>query len=327
MRRRVASTVAAVLVAVSVAIGAAAPANAATVNPVAWTLRKPARTEDYNFVKALATNMFHPGKDPLGANDWSCRPSADHPEPVVLIHGTWETAYDNWNGLSPILKAQGYCVFALNYGNDTGIPQINATGDMVAAADEIAAYVQKVQAATGASKVALIGHSQGGAQARYVANLLLPGVVDTVIMLGPSNHPTTLSGLVTLGNLMGTTRFVYGILNVIGMPGAAQQAQATAPFYVNINGAGETRPGINYTVVATRFDEFVTPYAQAFITAGPGATVDNITIQSVCPLDLSEHLSLSYSKNVIQIILNKLDPEHPHKIKCSIQAPLVGGTA
>ncbi|MDR0283278.1 MAG: alpha/beta fold hydrolase [Propionibacteriaceae bacterium] len=324
VKGRFASTVAAVVVAVSVAIGAAAPANAATVNPVAWTLRKPARTEDSNFVKAFATNLFHPGKDPLGANDWSCKPGADHPEPVVLIHGTWETAYDNWNGLSPILKAQGYCVFALDYGNTTGLPQINGTGDMVASADEIAAYVQKVQAATGASKVALIGHSQGGTQARYVANLLLPGVVDTVIMLAPSSHLTTLLGFYTLVRLSSAAS---SLLNAIGMPAAVQQAHGDGPFYVSLNGAGETRPGINYTVIATRADEIATPYTAAFITAGPGATVDNITIQSVCPLDLSEHLSLSYSKNVAQIILNKLDPAHPHKIKCSLQAPLVGGTA
>ncbi|MDR2991272.1 MAG: hypothetical protein LBU72_04995 [Burkholderiaceae bacterium] len=127
---------------------------------------------------------------------------------------------------------------------------------------------------TGAARVALIGHSQGGAQAHYYANLLAPaGQVDTVIMIAPSNHAITLSGLATLGNLIG----LINVLTFLKMPGQAQQSDPKSQFFVNLNGNGETRPGINYTVIATRYDEIATPYTQAFITVGPGATVDNIT--------------------------------------------------
>jgi triacylglycerol esterase/lipase EstA (alpha/beta hydrolase family) len=303
-------------------------AQAAAVDPSPWSLRTPAINEDSNFPRALETSITHPHKDPVGANDWTCKPSAAHPDPVVLIHGTWENAYDNWNGLSPILKAQGYCVFALNYGNTTILPFANATGDMVASANEITTYVRQVMAATGAPKVNLIGHSQGGAQARYVADLLMPpGTVSKVIMLSASNHSTTLSGIVTLGNLTGLTKAGFSILDAIQMPAAVQQASPQAPFYVNVNGHGETIPGIDYTNIVTKYDEIVTPYTQAFITAGPGASVDNITLQNVCACDLSEHISISYSRNVAQMILNKLDPDHPHAIFCYPQAPLIGGTS
>jgi len=326
--RKTLTLLSAAALAATLSIGLAGTANAAVItDPTPWKLRTPGLLEDSNFPRAAATSFFAPTKDPLGANDWSCKLTTAHPEPVILIHGTWENAYDNWNGLSPILKAQGYCVFALNYGNSTGVRALGATGDMVASAQEIATYVNRVVAATGAKKVALVGHSQGGAQARYVANLLLPkGLVDKVIALAPTNHTTTLSGLTTLGDLIGLKQFGFTVLEAMKMPAAVQQATPTAPFYVNLNGKGETIPGIDYTVIATKYDEVVTPYTQTFLKAAAGTSVDNITIQNVCALDLSEHVSLSYSKNVAQIVLNKLDPAHPHAIKCYAQAPITGGT-
>ena len=319
---------AAAMVAAGLSVALASAALAApAVDPTPRKLRTPGLLEDTTFPTALATSFLRPFADPPKTNNWSCKPSAAHPEPVILIHGTWENAYDNWAGLAPILADQGYCVYALNYGNTTGLPAFNATGDMVASNTQVATFVTKVLTSTKAKHVALIGHSQGGAQARYYANLVAPaGQVTKVIMITPSNHATTLSGITTLGDLLGLKQFGFTVLQLAQMPAAVQQASPTAPFYVKLNGNGETRKGIDYTVIGTKYDEIVTPYTQSFITAGAGATVDNITLQNVCPQDLSEHLSAAYSKNVAQIVLNKLDPDHPHAIKCYAQAALTGTT-
>ena len=82
---------------------------------------------------------------PPGANDWTCRPSAAHPLPVVLVPGTFESMAKNWSTLSPVLKTAGYCVFSLDYGVTNGVP---ATGPVPDSAKELAAFVDRVLTAT-----------------------------------------------------------------------------------------------------------------------------------------------------------------------------------
>src|SRR5437667_11804915 len=55
---------------------------------------------------------------PAGANNFRCRPTRAHPDPVVLVHGLGATMSENSRYLSPLLAARGYCVFALTYGID-----------------------------------------------------------------------------------------------------------------------------------------------------------------------------------------------------------------
>ena len=103
-----------------------------------------------------------------GANDWKCRPTAAHPEPVVLVHATGVNLGANWVALSPMLKNAGYCVFAFNYGfTGLSLNRIGGLGEISASAATMKAFVDQVLATTGASKVDVVGHSQGGMMPSY----------------------------------------------------------------------------------------------------------------------------------------------------------------
>ena len=136
-----------------------------------------------------------PTASPPGANNWSCKPTAAHPVPVILVHGTFADMSDSWQALSPLLYDNGYCVFALNYGSYDGSGSLGvyATGDIAQSAQQLSSFVNKVLAATGATKVDLVGHSQGGMMPRYyIKNLGGASKVNTLVGLAPSNHGTTL---------------------------------------------------------------------------------------------------------------------------------------
>ena len=125
---------------------------------------------------------------PPGANDWSCKPSAEHPYPVILVPGTFESMAKNWSTMSPYLKSQGYCVFALNYGATNGV---YATAPVAESAKQLAPFVDSVRAATGAKQVDLVGHSQGGMMPRYYMGFLGGAKnVHHLVGIAPSNHGT-----------------------------------------------------------------------------------------------------------------------------------------
>jgi len=217
---------------------------------------------------------------PPGANDWTCKPSAAHPYPVVLVPGTFENMAKNWATMSPALKSQGYCVFALNYGATNGV---DATGPVADSARQLAPFVEKVLASTGARKVDLVGHSQGGMMPRYYLGFL--GGADKVnhlVGIAPSNHGTR--GLITP-----TPDAVPPATSVGGSNcQACADQQAGSPFLTELNSIGDTVPGPAYTVISTTHDEVVTPYPSQFL-AGPAQQVTNITIQDKCPADVIDH--------------------------------------
>jgi triacylglycerol esterase/lipase EstA (alpha/beta hydrolase family) len=295
----------AALAAASIFGGGAASAQAGSALPV-----------NYSVAAALATGLAAPTVSPPGSNDFSCRPSAAHPYPVVLVHGTIENMNDNWQAASPLLANHGYCVFALNYGGASPTSPDQATGDIPTSAGELAAFVNKVLAATGASKVDIVGHSQGGMMPRYYLKFLGgASKVHTLVGLAPSNHGTTIDGLTVLEQAIGVK---LGDLALGLTCESCVQQEVGSAFMTTLNAGGDTVPGVNYTVIETRYDEVVTPYTSAFLT---GPDVTNITVQNQCPLDLSDHLQISYDPTALGDMLNALDPAHPAPVPCTAVLP------
>ncbi|WP_328502421.1 lipase family protein [Streptomyces sp. NBC_00457] len=278
--------------------------------------------------EALIRGTLQPDASPPGANDWQCRPTAAHPRPVVLLHATWSNANLNWITLSTWLKNAGYCVFAPNYGGEPGVP-FKATRHIPDSAREIARYVDRVLETTGAKQVDLVGHSQGGGvlprwYLRFEGgtNPADPAhnKVRRLIGLAPSNHGATASGLGTLTTELGLNQTVS---LVAGQAYADQMVGSQV--HTTLDRDGDTQQGVDYTVITTRYDEVVTPYHHQFLKAGPGATVRNILLQEVCPQDRSEHVSIAYDSNALQLVGNALDPAHAQPVSCRFSAPLIGG--
>jgi triacylglycerol esterase/lipase EstA (alpha/beta hydrolase family) len=238
---------------------------------------------------------------------------------VILVHGTFEDMSNNWQALSPLLYDSGYCVFALNYGSYGGSGQLGiyGTGDIAQSAQQLASFVTRVLSSTGAGKVDLVGHSQGGMMPRYYLRFLGGGSkVHTLVGLAPSNHGTTLDGLFTIANFLGASSF-FGVL----CPACEQQDVGSA-FLTNLNAGAETVPGVQYTVIQSANDEVVTPYSSAFLS---GSKVTNILLQDQCLLDQGEHLSMPYDHIADGDVLNALDPVHQAPPACTPVLPIAGG--
>ncbi|MET8618975.1 esterase/lipase family protein [Streptomyces albidoflavus] len=245
-----------------------------------------------------------------GWNDYSCKPSAAHPRPVVLVHGTFANSVDNWLVLAPYLVNRGYCVFSLDYGQLPGVPLIHGLGPIDKSAEQLRDFVDKVLAATGAPEADLVGHSQGGIMPRHYLKFLGGAdKVNALVGIAPDNHGTTLLGLTKLlPHFPGAEKFLND-----KTPALADQI-AGSPFLTRLNEGGDTVPGVQYTVIATRYDQVVTPYRSQYLD---GPNVRNVLVQDLCPVNISEHVAIgTIDRIAFHEVANALDPANATPTNC-----------
>ena len=287
---------------------------------------------------SIADAIIKNGTDPVapkGVNDWNCTPNPKKPNPVILIHGMIMTANTAWAGLGPVLKDQGYCVYAVNLPKDPkGLMSkaANVVGldfgglsDIDAASVFTAAFVNEVMKTTGAKKVNLVGYSEGGTVANLIAHTYGPSSIDNIITLGGINvgiNPLGVQNNKALWTKPDTPAPLGKMLNKLSvaagqmMSGSSISERLTKP---------DTVPGITYTNISSKHDEFVlmSTHNPNFQKAVPGATVTNITLQDGCSKDRSDHLTVPFNKRVWALTINALAGSQVQQVPCLVAIPLL----
>ncbi|MEU4775750.1 alpha/beta fold hydrolase [Micromonospora sp. NPDC023644] len=212
--------------------------------------------------------------------------------PVIVVGGLIGVSIA-YEPIAARLRADGHRVFVYQ------LPGLGF-GDIRDSARAFSGFVDQVRSATGASRVDLVAHSEGGLVSRWYVKFL--GGADAV------------GRYVSLGSPQQGT-YVANILRVVGLGSCAgvvacQQMSIGSAFLADLNAGDDTPGAVRWTTVRTWQDELVRPVDNA--TLADGAT--NVLIQAACPLRAVGHLGLVLDGTAYSIVRQALRGEaiRPH---------------
>lgn len=220
----------------------------------------------------------------LGTNV-ACTPDAEHPYPVVLVHGLLLNGSATWGVMASRLAREGYCVFALDYGQTLvagGAPVSQSAG-------QLKNFVDGVLAATDADKVLVVGHSLGGVVTRYYLDKL--------------GGQSKVKGLVSLASPhQGTKQIAFAGLSLL-LCSSCLQVLVGSPVLTDLNSQPDVlKDGVNYTQVGTQyFDEFVIPAKNSFLPAKSGQSI-NLWLNDGCGTSISGHILLTSHPVTLELV-------------------------
>lgn len=282
----------------------------------------------YGLQAGAVAETVSPGSAPPGSNDWACTPSPRHPNPVVLVHGFTANQTEEWQTVAPLLANEGWCVFSLTYGTTPGAPfpadQVGGLTRMQDSAAQLRAFVDRVLATTHASRVDLVGGSEGTVMPRwYIKHLGGGEQVQRFVALAPLWQGTNVAGLATADQL--SQRFGVSVVsNGVIDPGcgSCRQMLHGSDYLADVNAAPAFDPRITYTSIVTRYDELVVPYTSGIAPKLPNTTT--IVLQDQCPVDAAEHAQTASAADptLAADTLNALDPQHPRPVPCQLIPPV-----
>jgi len=160
-------------------------------------------------------------------NWWKCYTETQHP--IVLSHGFMGFdsilgLVDYWPGIVDRLEDGGATVY---------VSQVSAMNSSEVRGEQLITQIENFLAINGGSKVNLIGHSQGGLDARYVATVR-PDLVASITTVG-SPHGDGVAGAFGADapddNIMALLEVMAGLIQVLSGNASDTNAEAAAAMF------------------------------------------------------------------------------------------------
>jgi triacylglycerol lipase len=208
---------------------------------------------------------------------------------ILLIPGTFATAEVNWSwNWQKLLPKMGWGACTITLPN-TGAGDIQANTQYVVSA-------MRLLANRSGRPIAVMGHSQGGLEARWALKWWpdARADVDKVITLGAPNH--------------GALYTNQHCIEPDSCSGSLWQMRSDSKFLGALNKSASTY-GIPWTSITTTADTIFVSPSEARM---PGAA--NILVQRLCPSDQISHQGLAYDGPTSGIVLDALNHKGPAKL-------------
>ena len=188
-----------------------------------------------------------------------CRPGS-RPDPVVVLPGGDGTVIQTvaqWRVLTAALRRAGACVLVFQYGIINGR---RGAGDIPSSARAVAAFVDQVKMATGARRVDIVAHSEGGFIANYYAKVLRGAPnIRVMVLLAPATHGSDGAGFtgrtwpIAPARVLNTLPLLKPIVASLLPNGpVAMQLIAGSDLVQTVTDGPIAQPGVRYAVLATR---------------------------------------------------------------------------
>lgn len=243
-----------------------------------------------------------PEATPLTAIE-ACPASSAGGVPILLIHGTNATVEKSLGPVQQALLEDGRCVYGLEF---------NSMQPLSASVDYFAGAVDRIREVNHVTAIDVVGKSQGALIARAVsvrsADRATPPLRHVVAISGPQHGVSQTVAGVDITPIGARTP----LFNLIDRA-AMRDMLVGSPFMTELGRGPMTAPGVHYTMLASRYDQIVTPYSNAFVDE---PNVKNILIQDGCEEDRAGHLAESTDPRTVDLVLNALDPVRHPVVRC-----------